>query len=110
LRLLLQINQAVALGDLDRYETAIQAATQVRQLADDAGNVVRLVQAQEVLGELLYEVGRWDDALAEFDARAGTSRAPSVECSAQGMAAVIQFHRGEADAHRHLEDAERSAT
>jgi ATP/maltotriose-dependent transcriptional regulator MalT len=110
LRLLLQINQAVALGDLDRCDAAISAAEQVRQRADDAGNAVRLAQAQGVLGELLYEVGRWDDALSEFQLGSGPSTNPSVECSAHGMAAVIQFHRGEAAAHQHLEDAERSAT
>src|SRR5262249_15304620 len=49
LRLLMQINQAVALGDLDRYDDAIEAAEQVRRLADDAGNVVRLAQAHSVL-------------------------------------------------------------
>ncbi|OLB65555.1 MAG: hypothetical protein AUI10_06305 [Actinobacteria bacterium 13_2_20CM_2_72_6] len=109
LRLLLQINQAVALGDLDRREAAIDAATQVRQLADDAGNVVRVAQAQEVLGELLYAVGRWDDALAEFEAGAGTSASPTAECSAHGIAATIKFHRGDEAAEQHLKDAERSA-
>ncbi len=109
LRLLLQINQAVALGDLDRYDAAITAAAEVRQLADDTGNAIRLAQAHGVLGELLYEVGRWDDALAEFELGSGLTN-PSVECSAHGMAATIQFHRGAADAPRHLRDAERSAT
>src|SRR5262249_53055939 len=55
LRLVLQINQAAALGYLDRYDDAISAAAQVRQLADEAGNVVRLGQAQSVLGELLFD-------------------------------------------------------
>jgi DNA-binding CsgD family transcriptional regulator/tetratricopeptide (TPR) repeat protein len=109
LRLLLQINQAVALGDLDRYDDAISAAEQVRQLADDAGNVVRLAQAQSALGELLFDVGRWDDALAEVDVVAGVSKDPAVECCEHGIAATIQLHRGEATAGRHLVEAEQYA-
>jgi DNA-binding CsgD family transcriptional regulator/tetratricopeptide (TPR) repeat protein len=110
LRLILQINQAVALGDLDRYEDAISAAEQVRQLADDAGNVARLAQAQSVLGELLFDVGRWDDALAEVDLVASMSADPVVECSDHGVAATIQLHRGDGAAGRHLADAARYAS
>jgi tetratricopeptide (TPR) repeat protein len=108
LRLLLQVNQAVALGDLDRYDAAISAATQVRQLAEHAGNAVRLAQAQCVIGELLYKVGRWDDALTQFDLVSGASIIPSVACAIHGMAAIIHFHRGTAATRRHLRDAERS--
>jgi DNA-binding CsgD family transcriptional regulator/tetratricopeptide (TPR) repeat protein len=106
LRLMLQINQAVALGDLDRYDDAIGAAQQVRQLADDAGNVMRLAQAQSVLGELLFDVGRWDDALAEVDLGVGDSKNPGVECMDHGVAATIQFHRGDGAASQHLAEAE----
>lgn len=109
LRLMLQINHASALGDLDRYDAAIGAAEQVRQLADDAGNVARLTQAQVVVGELLFDVGRWDDALAEVDLGSEPLPDPSVECNAHGLAATIQFHRGEAAAGRHLAEAERFA-
>jgi DNA-binding CsgD family transcriptional regulator len=109
LRLVLQINQAVTLGDLDRYEDAISAAEQVRHLADDAGNVVRLAQAQSVLGELLFDVGRWDDALAEVDLVPGGSKDPVVECCDHGVAATIQLHRGDASAGHHLSDAEEYA-
>ena len=42
LRLLLQINKAVTLGDLDRYEEALAAAGQARHLADQAGTAIRL--------------------------------------------------------------------
>ena len=108
-RLLMRVNQAVALGDLDRYDDAITAAEQVRRLADDAGNVFRLAQAQSVLGELLFDVGRWDDALAEIDVRPETVRDPTVECSDHGIAATIHLHRGEAAAGRHLLHAERFA-
>ena len=65
LRLLLQINKAVTLGDLDRYEEALTAAGQARHLADQVGTTFRLAQAHGALGQLLFETGRWDDALAE---------------------------------------------
>ncbi|WP_345632879.1 ATP-binding protein [Rugosimonospora acidiphila] len=109
LRLMLQINQAATLGDMDRYDAAFSAAEQVRQLADDAGNVARLAQAQVVVAELLFDVGRWDDALAEVDLSSHPQSDPSVECSAYGLAAIIQFHRGETTAIRHLAKAERCA-
>lgn len=108
LRLVMQINQAVALGDLDRYADAISVAEQVRQLADEAGNVVRLAQAQSVLGELLFDIGRWDDALAEVDVL-GISKDPVVECCDHGVAATIGLHRGESSAREHLTKAEEYA-
>ena len=67
LRLLLQINKAITLGCLDRYEEAFAAARQARHLADRAGTVVRLAQAHGALGQLLFDTGRWDDALAEVE-------------------------------------------
>jgi DNA-binding CsgD family transcriptional regulator len=103
LRLLLKVNQAATLGELDRYEEAIAAAEQVRQLADEAGNVVRLAQAQSVLGELLFDVGRWDDALAEVDLVTLYTKNPVVECSDHGVAATIRLHRGDPAAQRHLD-------
>jgi ATP/maltotriose-dependent transcriptional regulator MalT len=106
LHLLLRINQAVTLGELDRYDDAINAVEQVRQLAGDTGNVVRLTQAQSALGELLFDVGRWDDALAEIEVALGSSKDPAVECSQHSVAATIQLHRGDAGvSERHLAEA-----
>src|SRR5690349_18614447 len=65
LRLLLQINKALTLSELDRYDEAFAAARQARHLADQAGLVIRLVQAHAALSQLLFDTGRWDDALAE---------------------------------------------
>ena len=73
LRLLLQINQAVTLGNLDRYDEALAAAGQARQLAGQVGTAMRRTQAHSALGQLLFETGRWDDALAEVD---GPGRGP----------------------------------
>jgi len=103
LRLLLQINKAVTLSGLDRYEEAFAAARQARHLADQVGTVVRLVQAHSALGQLLFDTGRWDDALAEVEVLHDDLKEPRAACSDHGIAAVICFHRGEITAaRRHL--------
>ncbi len=107
LRLLLQINKAVALGNLDRYAEALAVARQARQLADQVGTWIRLTQAHGALGQLLFETGRWDDALAEVEIVPGNLKEPSAACCELGIAAVISFHRGDTSAaRRHLEAAE----
>jgi DNA-binding CsgD family transcriptional regulator len=103
LRLLLQVNKAIALGDLDRYEEAFAAAGQARYLADQVGTVIRLVQAHGALGQLLFDTGRWDDALAEVEVLPENLKEPIAACSDLGIASVICFHRGDVDAaRRHL--------
>jgi DNA-binding CsgD family transcriptional regulator len=107
LRLMLQINQAITLGCLDQYEQAFAAAGQARDLADRAGTAIRLAQAHYALGQLLFETGRWDEALAELEIVPEDLKEPGVACSELGIAAVIGFHRGEtATARRHLLAAE----
>ena len=111
LRLLLQINKAVALGNLDRYEEALTAAGQARQLAEQVGTAIRLAQAHGALGQLLFETGRWDDALAEVESLPENLKEPAVACIDLGIAAVIGFHRGETGAaRRHLAAAVPHAT
>jgi DNA-binding CsgD family transcriptional regulator len=100
LQLLLQINQAVTLGNLDRYEEAIGAARQALYLADQAGTVIRRVQAHSALGELLFDTGRWDEAMAEVEALDEDMKEPMAACCDLGIAAVIRFHRGEIPAAR----------
>ena len=103
LRLLLQINKAVTLGDLDRYDEAFTAARQARNLADQVGMVIRLVQAHAALSQLLFDTGRWDEALAEVEALREDLKEPIAACSDLGIAAMIFFHRGEIGAaRRHL--------
>jgi DNA-binding CsgD family transcriptional regulator/tetratricopeptide (TPR) repeat protein len=103
LRLLLQINMAVALGDLDRHEDAFAAARQARNLADQVGTVIRLVQAHAALGQLLFDTGRWDEALAEVEVLPEDLKSPIAACSDLGIAALICFHNGEVTAaRRHL--------
>ena len=111
LRLLLQINKAITLGGLDRYEEAFAAAQQAQHLADRVGTVVRLAQAHGALGQLLFDTGRWDDAMAEVEVLHDELKEPGAACSDHGIAAVICFHRGEITAARgHLAAAVPHAT
>lgn len=111
LRLLLQINKAITLGGLDRYEEAFAAARQAQHLADRVGTVVRLAQAHGALGQLLFDTGRWDEAMAEVEVLHDDLKEPGAACSAHGIAAVICFHRGQITAARgHLAAAVPHAT
>ena len=111
LRLLLQINKAVTLGNLDLHEEALTVAAQARHLADQVGTAIRLAQAHGALGQLLFDTGRWDDALAEVAVVPENLKEPGAACSDLGIAAVISFHRGEvAQARRHLDAAASHAT
>ena len=100
LRLLLQVNKAVALGDLDEYEGAFAAARRAQRLADRVGMMVRRAQAHSCLGQLLFHTGRWDEALVEVGILQEVSKDPGVACCDHGVAAVICFHRGQATAAR----------
>ena len=97
LRLLLMINQAVALGCLDQYERAFAAAGEARYLADQLGTTFRLAQAHGALGQLLFETGQWDDALTELAIVPEDLKEPAGACWELGIAAVISFHRGDID-------------
>ena len=100
LRILLQINKAVTLGDLDQYEGAFAAARQAQQLADRAGLTVRRSQAHCCLGELLFNTGQWAEALTEVGVVPEDTKDPGVACCDHGIAAVISFHRGDTGAAR----------
>jgi DNA-binding CsgD family transcriptional regulator len=105
LRLLLQINKAVTLGNLDQYEEALATARQATYLADQVGTVIRLAQVHSAMGQLLFETGRWDDAMAEVEALQEDLKESSAACCDLGIAAVICFHRGDVAAARHYLDA-----
>ena len=106
LRLLVQVNLAITLGSLDRYEEALAAARQARDFADQVGATLRLGQARGALGQLLYQMGRWDDALAEMESMPEDLKEDGAVCTELGIAAVISFHRGDVPgARRHLATA-----
>ena len=95
LGLLLQINKAIALFNLDRCDEALAAAKRARQLADHVGTVIRVAQAHSVLGQVFYEMGRWDDALAEIAVVPEDLKEPLLACCELAIAAEIGFHRNE---------------
>jgi DNA-binding CsgD family transcriptional regulator/tetratricopeptide (TPR) repeat protein len=100
LRLLLQINKAMTLAHVDRYEEALATARQAQRLADQVGTTFRLSQAHGGLGQLLFETGQWDEALTEIAVVPEDLKEPAAACDELGIAAVIGFHRGEAEAAR----------
>jgi DNA-binding CsgD family transcriptional regulator/tetratricopeptide (TPR) repeat protein len=111
LRLLLTINKAITLGNLDRYDEALPTALQARRLAEQVGTTFRLSQAHGAVGTLLFETGRWDEALAEIAILPENLKEPAAACYELGIAAVIGFHRGDAaSAQRHLATAVPYAT
>jgi DNA-binding CsgD family transcriptional regulator/tetratricopeptide (TPR) repeat protein len=100
LRILLHVNQAVMLSGLDLYDEAFAAARQAQQLAEQAGTVIRLVQAHCALAQLYFDTGRWDEALAEALAVHEDLKEPGCACCDLGIAAAICFHRGDIGAAR----------
>ena len=66
LRLLLLTNKAGHLSNQDRQAEAIAAARQALALAERAGTP-RVHVVRSMLGELHFEAGEWDDALAELE-------------------------------------------
>ncbi|GAA1035596.1 LuxR family transcriptional regulator [Virgisporangium ochraceum] len=105
LRLMLLLNQAAALGDLDRYDEAIESAERACDQADASGNTVRLSQATTVLGELLFDVGKWDYALKRIDLEVDVPVEALSKCCDYGVVAAIRLHRGDPAAIQNLLDA-----
>jgi len=107
LRLLLSINKAATLGNLDRYDEALATAEQARRLADQVGTQFRSSQAHCTLGQMLFGTGRWNEALDEMAIVPENLKEPGDACCEFGFAAVICLHRGEPEAaRRHLAAAE----
>ena len=78
-----------------------------RQLADQFGTPFRLGQAHGILGQLFFETGRWDDALAEIAIVPTDLKEPAAASDELAITAMISFHRNEPEAaRRHLADAE----
>jgi tetratricopeptide (TPR) repeat protein len=95
LGLLLQINKAAVLGNLNRYDEALATAEQARQLAEQVGTAIRLAQAHGTLGQALFETGRWDDALSELAVVPENLQESAANCCEFGTAALISFYRGD---------------
>jgi DNA-binding CsgD family transcriptional regulator len=106
LGLLLQINKAVALGALNRYEEALATAERARELTDRVGTAIRMAQSHGALAQLLYHTGRWDDVLAEMAVVPQNLKEPTAACCDLALVATIAFHRNDpVSARQHLADA-----
>jgi DNA-binding CsgD family transcriptional regulator/tetratricopeptide (TPR) repeat protein len=107
LGLLLQINKAAALYNLDHWSEAQVTAELAGRLADQVGTSLRQTQAHIMLSQMHYEMGRWDDALAEIAVIPRDLKDAYIVCIELGIAAEINFHRNDPDsARRQLAAAE----
>jgi DNA-binding NarL/FixJ family response regulator len=105
LRLLLLTNRLIWLGYLDRAADA--EARELLVLAQRAGTA-RISMARLSVAWVLYDTGRWDDALAELDAllESGADVLDFAVTGARGLAALIAGHRDDrAGAAAHLRAA-----
>jgi DNA-binding CsgD family transcriptional regulator len=110
LGLLLQVNKAIALFNLDRCDEGLRAAERAQQLADQVGTAIRQAQAHGALCQALHAIGRWDDALTERAVVPEDLKEPLAACCELGIAAEIGFHRNDAvTARRYLADVEQHA-
>ncbi len=100
LGILLRVNKAATLGNLNRYEEALATAEQARQLANQVGTTIRLAQAHGMLGQALFEIGRWDDAQTEIAVVPENLKESFASCYEFGIAANISFHRNEPEVAR----------
>ena len=100
LGLLLQVNKAVTLFNLDRCDEALATAERARQRADQVGTSIRLAQAQCILSQAQYEIGLWDDALTGIAVVPEDLKDHHVACLELGIAAEIDFHRNDPEAGR----------
>jgi tetratricopeptide (TPR) repeat protein len=106
LRLVLRINRATSLCDLGRNREALTTAGEAQRMAQGAGNLRRLAQANSVLAETYYHAGSWDNALTLVVSPSRRCNDPVVECCIRGIAAVVELHRGNTRAMAHISDAD----
>jgi DNA-binding CsgD family transcriptional regulator/tetratricopeptide (TPR) repeat protein len=100
LGLLLQVNKAGVLFNLDRWEESLAIAERARRQADQVGTTVRLAQAHGMLSQVLYEMGRWEEALAEIALVPEDLKEHLIACSDLGIGAKINLHRNNLEAAR----------
>lgn len=102
LRLMLLANKTSGLELMDRRSEAISTAQRALALAEQAGTPRREV-IRATLGQLYYEAGRWDDALAELGLVTGEVGPGYHHMVVDALLALILAHRDDSDeAPRHL--------
>jgi DNA-binding CsgD family transcriptional regulator len=105
LRLILYNKQIAALTNLDRFAEAVDTLRTARALGERTGSP-RLASYAIEASELAYQLGDWDDALAELDTlavRTNLVSRPDDAVLIHGIAALIAGHRDDQRAAgRHL--------
>jgi DNA-binding CsgD family transcriptional regulator len=94
LRCLLLRNRALGLLNLGRYEEVPAALGAALTAAERSGTVSRYESVRTAAAGTYYDLGRWDDALAELAALADpVVRDPSEYWIRRSCAALIAVHR-----------------
>jgi len=107
LRLLMLLNLAVLESNVDRHDRSHAALVEGRLLAERSGKRRRAVQFQRFQCHDYYELGNWDEALAEADLPEDMDE-PLNQRTVHHVVAIIAFHRGDpATAKRRLAAARR---
>jgi DNA-binding CsgD family transcriptional regulator/tetratricopeptide (TPR) repeat protein len=102
LQLLLLANKTFHLSNMDMKVEAIAAVRLALALAERAGTP-RLQQLRYGLGNLHFDAGEWDDALAELEQASAVAGSADKRLEIYGMLALIAGRRNEREtAARHL--------
>jgi DNA-binding CsgD family transcriptional regulator len=101
-RLILLSNKITALADLDRGPEALSAIRESLALAERAGTP-RLQSIYNKVSLVYWQIGQWDDAMAEVEAAFSLPGADYVRMGLHALTALISGHREDAEtARQHL--------
>ena len=93
LRLILLGNRAENLDALGRPAEADRAVAEMLVAAERLGNPPRLAGAREHAGEVYFNRGRWDDALAELNAATEQPLSADHRLALRGIVTLIAVYR-----------------
>ncbi len=94
LRLLLFLNRAMTLQDLDRLSEALSASQEATRAVELGGSRTRLQAERVTHAQILFLAGQWDEALVELEsADSGYSGNAALRLIAAGLRALIAAHR-----------------
>ncbi|HEV2371818.1 MAG TPA: AAA family ATPase [Streptosporangiaceae bacterium] len=104
LRLMMMKNRFAALARLDRLAEAETAIAEFRTAAQRLGvSTYRIAKFQASAADHMYQLGRWDDALAELESIVEAAADTLLSLRIHGIAAQIAAHRDQGEeAARHL--------
>jgi len=92
LRILVMANRIALLSDLDRWPEAAEVGRRGLALAEQAGTP-RIGTARQILGNLHFINGQWDDAVAELEPAVGLPGPDFLPLLIAGLLALIAAHR-----------------